>query len=101
MSSGIKEIPYEKAPGVKGWQKGGKIASKKASSATAIAKMLSGISLPMDKAEIVKFANKKKNQLTKVEQDTANEILDILNELPEKTYHRITDIEKEIGKLRW
>ena len=62
--------------------------------------MLSGISLPMDKAEIVKFANKKKNQLTKVEQDTANEILDILNELPEKTYHRITDIEKEVGKLR-
>lgn len=101
MSSGIKEVPTEKAPGVKGGQKGGKIAAKKASSAAAIAKMLSGISLPMDKKEIVKFASKKKIQLTtKVEKDTANEILDILDELPEKTYDRITDIEKEIGKLR-
>ncbi|HJU59549.1 MAG TPA: hypothetical protein VJ583_07345 [Nitrososphaeraceae archaeon] len=100
MSSGIKEIPSEKAPGVKGGQKGGKVAATKSTSAAAIAKMLSGISLPMDKKEIVKFANNKKNQLTKVEQDTANEIFDILNELPEKTYHRIIDIEKEIGKLR-
>jgi hypothetical protein len=100
MSSGIKEIPTEKAPGVKGGQKGGKVAATKSTSASAIAKMLSGISLPMAKKEIVKFANNKvKSKKSKVE-DTSNEILDILNELPEKTYHKITDIEKEVGKLR-
>jgi hypothetical protein len=99
-SGGIKEIPSDKAPGVKGGQKGGKIAATKSTSAAAIAKMISGISLPMDKKEIVKFANNKiKSKSTNVE-DVDNEILDILNELPEKIYHKITDIEKEVGKIR-
>jgi hypothetical protein len=99
-TSGIKEIPSEKAPGVKGGQKGGKVAATKSTSAAAIAKMFSGITLPMTKKEIVKFANNKiKSKKSKVE-DTHDEILNILNELPEKTYHKITDIEKEVGKLR-
>lgn len=66
--------------------------------------MLSGISLPMGKKEIVKFVRNKiksKSTTTKVKKDTSkDEILDILNELPEKTYNKITDIEKEVGKLR-
>jgi hypothetical protein len=100
MSSGIKEIPSDKAPGVKGGQKGGKVAATKSTSAAAIAKMLSGITLPMTKKEIVKFVHDKiKSKKSKVE-DTSSEILNILNELPEKTYHKITDIEKEVGKLK-
>jgi hypothetical protein len=99
-SGGIKELSSEKAPGVKGGQKGGKIAATKSTSAAAIAKMISGITLPMTKKEIVKFANNKiKSKSTNVE-DVDNEILDILNELPEKIYHKITDIEKEVGKIR-
>jgi ribosomal protein S25 len=62
--------------------------------------MLSGITLPMTKKEIVKFANNKiKSKKSKVE-GTHDEILNTLNELSEKTYHKITDIVKEIGKLR-
>jgi hypothetical protein len=100
-TSGIKEIPSDKAPGVKGGQKGGKVAATKSTSAAAIAKMFSGINLPMTKKEIVKFANNKvKSKSTIAEDIVDNEILNILNELPEKIYHKITDIEKEVGKLR-
>ena len=101
MSQGLKEIPSEKAPGVKGGQKGGKIAATKSSSAAAIAKMLYGISFPVNKTELLKFLrNKKKNESTKVEDANDDEILDIFGKLPKKTYHKITDIEIEVGKLR-
>ena len=101
MQQGIKQIPREKAPRVKGGKKGGKIAATKASSSAAIAKILSRIHLSMTKKEILKFVSKNKNRSANVEEDTVNEILDILNELPEMTYNRIIDIEKEVGKLRW
>jgi hypothetical protein len=97
ISQGIKEIPSEKAPGVKGGQKGGKVAVTQAPSAVAIAKLLSGISLPADKTELVKFAHKKNK--SKVEEHANDEIFDILDKLPEKTYHKITDVEIEVGKL--
>ncbi|MGI0051871.1 MAG: DUF2795 domain-containing protein [Nitrososphaeraceae archaeon] len=97
MAQSIKEISSEKAPGVKG----GKIAATKSSSTAAIAKMLSGISFPVNKTELLKFLrNKKKNESTKVEDANDDEILDIFDKLPEKTYHKITDIEIEVGKLR-
>jgi hypothetical protein len=100
ISNGIKVIPSDKAPGVKGGKKGGKVAATESTSAAAIAKMLSGITLPMTKKEIVKFVNDKiKSKKSKVE-DTHDQILNIFNELPEKTYHKITDIEKEVGLLR-
>jgi hypothetical protein len=97
ISQGIKEIPSEKAPGVKGGQKGGKVAVTQAPSAVAIAKLLSGISLPADKTGLVKFAHKKNK--SKVEEHANDEIFDILDKLPEKTYHKITDVEIEVGKL--
>ena len=100
MSNGIKRIPSDKAPGVKGGKKGGKVAATESTSAAAIAKMLSGITLPITKKEIVKFVHDKiKSKKSKVE-DTHDQILNIFNELPEKTYHKITDIEKEVGQLR-
>ena len=98
MSQNVKEIPSEKAPGVKGGQKGGKIATTKATSAAAIAKILSGISFPVNKNELVKFLRKKNK--SKVVENANDELFDILDKLPEKTYHQITDIEIEVGKLR-
>ena len=98
MSQGLKKIPSEKAPGVKGGQKGGKIAAIKAPSAAAIAKMLSGIHFPVTKTELVKFAHKKDK--SKVVENANEEIFDILDKLPEKTYYKITDVEIEVGKLR-
>ena len=98
MSQGLKKIPSEKAPGVKGGQKGGKIAAIKSPSAAAIAKMLSGIHFPVTKTELVKFAHKK-DKSTVVE-NANEEIFDILNKLPEKAYYKITDVEIEVGKLR-
>ena|ERR1044072_1734943 len=98
MARGIKEISSEKAPGVKGGQKGGQVAAANASSSAAIAKMLSGIDLPRNKNEILKFVNKKNKKNNLTQDSNKNKILEILNELPEKTYHKITDIEKEVGK---
>ena len=95
MAQGIKEISTKNAPGVKGGQKGGKVAATKSSSAAAIAKILAGISLPINKSDLLKFAHKNKTQVKE-----SDKILDILDELPEKTYHKITDIEIEFGKLR-
>jgi predicted HAD superfamily hydrolase len=40
----------------------------------------------------------KKNK-SKVEEHANDEIFDILDKLPEKTYHKITDVEIEVGKL--
>jgi hypothetical protein len=98
MSQGLKKIPSEKAPGVNGGQKGGKIAAIKSPSAAAIAKMLSGIHFPVTKTELVKFAHKKDKST--VVKNANEEIFDILNKLPEKAYYKITDVEIEVGKLR-
>ena len=95
MAQGIKEISSKNAPGVEGGKKGGKVAATKSSSAAAIAKILAGISLPINKSDLLKFAHKNKTQVKE-----SDKILDILDELPEKTYHKITDIEIEFGKLR-
>ena len=94
MSIQIKEIPSKHAPGVKGGRKGGKIAATKSLSAAAIAKILSGISLPINKTDLLKFARKNKSKVKK-----SDKILDILDKLPKKTYYKITDIEQEFGKL--
>ena len=95
MALGIKEIPSKNAPGVEGGKEGGKVAATKSSSAAAIAKILAGINLPINKSDLLKFAHKNKTQVKE-----SDIILDILDELPEKTYHKITDIEVEFGKLR-
>ena len=95
MAVGIKEIPSKNAPGVEGGKEGGKVAATKSSSAAAIAKILAGINLPINKSDLLKFAHKNKTQVKE-----SDIILDILDELPEKTYHKITDIEVEFGKLR-
>ena len=76
-------------------KKGGKVAATKSSSAATIAKILAGISLPINKSDLLKFAHKNKTQVKE-----SDKILDILDELPEKTYHKIIDIEIEFGKLR-
>lgn len=52
----------------------------------------------MNKTELVKFLRKKNK--SKVVENANDEMFDILDKLPEKTYHKITDIEIEIGKLR-
>jgi hypothetical protein len=95
MAQGIKEISSKNAPGIEGGKKGGKVAATKSSSAAAFAKILAGISLPINKSDLLKFAHKNKTQVKE-----SDKILDILDELPEKTYHKITDIEIEFGKLR-
>lgn len=95
MAQSIKEISSKNAPGVEGGQKGGKVAATKSSSAAAIAKILSGISLPINKSELLKFARRNKSKVKE-----SDKILDILDELPEKTYRKLTDIEIEFGKLR-
>ena len=86
-----KEVEKTEAPS----KKGGKVAATKLSSAAAIAKILSGISLPINKSDLLKFARRNKSKVKE-----SDKILDILDELPEKTYSKLTDIEIEFGKLR-
>lgn len=97
LSKSVKEIKSEKAPGVKGGKKGGKIAARKSPSAAAIAKILSGISFPKNKKDILKIAQKNKKSDP---QFKSPELIDILKKLPEKTYNKITEIQIEVGKLR-
>lgn len=76
IQENVKKIPREKAPGVKGGHRGGMIAATKAPSASAIAKRLSGIRLPMTKKELLKFARKKMNSKSPKKQSIKGEIID-------------------------
>jgi ubiquinone biosynthesis protein COQ9 len=80
---------------VEGEKVGGKAAATNAPSAAAIAKLLSGIEFPKGKHEIVNYAEKNKQKVTKLK-----EILDTLKEIPDKKYHNMIEIEKAIGHMR-
>jgi Protein of unknown function (DUF2795) len=94
MSQEVKQLSKDEAPG-RGGKVGGKAAATNASSAAAIAKLLSGIEFPKSKHEIVNYAEKNKQKVTEFK-----EILDTLREIPDKKYHNMIEIEKAIGHMR-
>ncbi len=95
VSAEVKKLGKDQYPGGKGGKVGGKVAAARAVSAAAVAKLLSGISLPKKKDEVIAYAKKNKGKLDKVE-----EVLETINEIPNKTYHTMAEVEKAVGEIR-
>lgn len=85
----VKQLLKDEAPG-RGGKKGGN-----APSAAAIAKLLSGINFPKDKGRVIEHAEKNKTKLDQPEQ-----VIDTLKEIPDRTYHNMTEVEKALGSIR-
>jgi hypothetical protein len=94
MAAEVKHLSKEQYPG-KGGKIGGKTAATKAASAAAIAKILSGIDFPKNKEEVVTYAKKNKEKV-----ESAQEVIGTINEMPNRTYYTMTEIEKAVGEIR-
>jgi hypothetical protein len=87
-----EEIKASEQPG----KKGGRTAARSSVSAAAIAKVLSGIDFPKRKNSLKEYAEK---NISKVEfSGDPNEILDVIDKLPDREYHDMADVEKSVGK---
>lgn len=95
MTGEVKKLGKDDYPGGRGGKIGGKVAATKAASAAAIAKVLSGIRFPKKKEELFAYAKKNKRKL-----DNPEEVLEAINEIPNRTYHTIVEVEKAVGKVR-
>jgi Protein of unknown function (DUF2795) len=91
----LKHLSKEEYPGGKGGKIGGKIAATASTSASAIAKIFSGIEFPKDKNELVDYAKE-----NKVKVESSDEIIEVTKELPDRKYHNMADIEKALGEIR-
>ena len=97
ISSEVKKLGKDEYPGGKGGKIGGKVAASEAASAAAIAKLLSGIRFPKKKEEVVAYATKNKRKLGKSERE---KVIGTINEIANRTYHTIVEVEKALGEVR-
>src|ERR671913_67128 len=88
MSKEVRELSKEEYPGAKGGKRGGRAAATKSTSAAAIAKMLAGIEFPKNKKQIIDYAERNEGKV-----DNAADILDTMEELSDRTYHSIVEVE--------
>jgi hypothetical protein len=95
MSKEVKELSKEEYPGAKGGKRGGRAAATKSTSAAAIAKMLAGIEFPKNKKQIIDYAERNEGKV-----DNAADILDTMEELSDRTYHSIVEVEKALAEIR-
>jgi hypothetical protein len=91
----LKHLSKEEYPGGKGGKIGGKIAATASTSASAIAKIFSGIQFPKDKNELVDYAKENKAKV-----ESSDEIIEVIKELRDRKYHNMADIEKALGEIR-
>jgi mannose-6-phosphate isomerase class I len=77
-------------------RKGGKAAVTKSVSAAAIAKVLSGIDFPKTKGSLTQYAKK---NVSKTEDQFSTDILDVIDQLPEREYNNMADVEKSIRDI--
>jgi hypothetical protein len=94
MSQETRQLSREEAPG-RGGKKGGQAAASKAPSAAALAKILSGADFPKGKKELVSHAERNKQQV-----EAAEEIINVIRELPERKYDNMADVEKALAEVR-
>ena len=95
LSQEVKQLSKEEYPGAKGGKIGGRVAATKSSSAAAIAKMLSGTEFPKNKNELIECAKENKDKV-----DNAELVINIVRELPTKTYRSMIDVQKALAKIR-
>ena len=78
-------------------KKGGRTAATSSSmSAAAIAKVLSGIDFPKRKNSLKEYAEK---NISKVQIEDPNAILDVIDRLPDKEYDDMADVEKSVSSI--
>jgi hypothetical protein len=94
MAAEVKHLSREEAPG-RGGKAGGKAAATRAPSAAAIAKVLSGTDFPNDKDELIRHAERNKQKV-----EAAEEIIQVIRELPDRTYNNMADVEKALAEIR-
>jgi hypothetical protein len=91
----VKQLSKEEYPGGKGGKKGGKVAATKSSSAAALAKILAGIRFPKNKTELLEWAREHKSKVK-----AAKQIITIIQEMPDRKYHNMADVEKALAEIR-
>jgi len=94
MAAEVKQLSREEAPG-KGGKVGGKAAATRAPSAAAIAKILSGADFPKKKNDLIKYAETNKSKV-----EAAEEVIQVIKDLPDKTYNNMADVEKAVAEVR-
>ncbi len=94
MAAETRQLSREEAPG-RGGKIGGEAAASRAPSAAAIAKILSGIGFPKGKSDLVEYA-----ETSKARVEVAEEIIQVIRELPDRTYNNMADVEKAVGEVR-
>jgi uncharacterized membrane protein YfbV (UPF0208 family) len=76
-------------------KKGGKVAATKSASAAALAKILSGIRFPKNKTELLDWAREHKSKVKEAEQ-----IITVIQEMPDRKYQNMADVEKALAEIR-
>jgi hypothetical protein len=84
------EVANTEAPGVKG----GRGAATSSVSAAAIANVLSGVNFPKNKDELRDYAQK---NMTDKEVVYYQDILSVIDSLPDREYQNMADVEKSVG----
>ena len=74
--------------------KGGEVAANKTTSAASIAKILKGIDFPANKNDLVNHASQNKGQT-----DDSDDVIDTIDQLPDKEYKSMADVEHEVGQI--
>jgi hypothetical protein len=94
MAAEVRQLSREEAPG-RGGKVGGKAAATRAPSAAAIAKILSDADFPKKKNELIQYAETNKSKV-----EGAEEVIQIIREVPERTYSNMADVEKAVAEER-
>jgi hypothetical protein len=90
----VRRLSREEAPG-RGGKVGGRAAATRAPSAVALAKLLSGVDFPKTRSELLTYAKRNRQKVK-----AAEEIIQVIRELPERRYKSMVDMEKALAKIR-
>jgi hypothetical protein len=91
----VRHLSKDEAPG-RGGKAGGRAAVTRAPSAAAIAKILSGVNFPRNKDELIQYAETNRSKV----REAAGEVIQVIRELPNKTYNNMADVEKGVAEVR-
>lgn len=94
MAAEVKHLPREEAPG-RGGKAGGATAASMSPSAAAVAKVLSGADFPKKKQDLIAYAENNKSKV-----EVAEQVIQMIRELPNRTYDNMADVERAVGKVR-
>jgi hypothetical protein len=94
MAAEVKHLSREEASG-RGGKIGGRLAATRAPSAAAIAKILADADFPRKKNELIECAETNKSKV-----EAAEDVIQVIRELPDRTYNNMADVEKAVAGVR-